>query len=438
MTFDEAIAVLDARIRFGVQPGLERMWALMDVLDHPQRTYPCLHVSGTNGKYSVTVLVEAILQGLGLNVGTYTSPHIESIRERISIGGGPVGEEELAAVVEYLLPYLDLVEKDREDRLTYFETVTAVALEAFFDRAIHAAVLEAGLGGEWDATNVADARVAVVTKVARDHIVEFSDDPRQAAWEKAGTIKPGTFALTGVEQPELVEIVQARVAERGGEGLAVLGRDLDVVDRKLAVGGQMLRVQGLHGMYDELFLPVYGEHQAANAALAVGACEAFTGGPLAVEELRAGLAKARMPGRIEVAARRPLVVLDGGHNPDAAAAVLGTVQDAFVFDRLLCVIGMLEDKLVEDVLALVGPACDRFIVTAPAAGRAADAERLVAGLAEAGVSRERIIVQEGVGEALGWALDAAHEDDVVLVFGSFYTVGEARSWLRDHRLLSHP
>ena len=415
-------------------PGTERIAALVEALGHPERAYPVIQVSGTNAKFSVVCMVEAILTALGLTVGTYTSPHLESVRERIRLAGSDIDEESFARTLTYLVPYLEQVEKEAGDELTWFEVLTGMAFEAFFDRAVHAAVLEVGLGGEYDATNVADARVAVVTNVSLDHIRQFGRDLHKAAWEKGGIAKEGTFVVTGIEQDDLYEIVARRASERGAEGIARLGRDLGVETRS-AVGGQVVTIRGLHGKYDDVYLSLFGSHQARNAALAIAACEAFTGGRLSRPELEAALGGVRVPGRIEVVGRRPLVVCDGAHNIAASAAVREAVAESFTYDRLLMVVGMVDTKLVEDVLSGWAPLVAKGFATAPATERAASSERVAGALASHGAPVETF---ETVGEALDAALGEASEDDMVLVFGSFYTVGEARAWLRSKGVLTHP
>lgn len=431
MTFEEAVAFLDDRIQHGIHPGLDRVAALVELLDHPQRTYPAIHVTGTNGKYSVAAMTTALLTELGLTCGQYASPHVESILERISVGGTPIDREGFASVLDYLVPYIELVEKERDDKLTYFETLTAMALEHFFDLPVHAAVIEVGLGGEYDATNVVDARVAVITKIARDHDPEFGEDLHRAVWEKAGIIKQGAVALSGILQPDLQRIVDERAQERGAARVALFGTDFGVAARSAAVGGQVLRVSGMFAEYDDLFVPLYGEHQAANAAFAITAAEAFGGGALDREGVVHALAGISLPARLEVVSRRPLVVIDGGHNPDAATAVVSTLQNEFIYRRIICVVGMLEDKAVEDVLALLERATDKFVVSAPIADRAADVERLRSALAGADVE-----TAPTVADAVSIALSEAAEDDLVLIFGSFYTAGEARAFLRSHGRLS--
>lgn len=435
MDYEEALADLDARIRWGTRPGLERIAALAEAMGHPQRSYPVIGVSGTNGKYSVAVMCASILEALGRRVGVYSSPHVEDVRERIAVAGAPIPPEGFGRTLEHLLPYVRMVEEERGDHLTYFETLTAMAFEWFFDQAVHAAVLETGLGGEYDATNVADAAVAVVVGVSRDHVEQFGDDLERAAWEKAGIAKEGSVVVSGVTDPEASFVVEERALERGASRVLRLERDVELTDHRLAVGGQMIGVRTPLADYGELFLNVHGTHQARNAALAVAACEAFVEEALDPEGVRDGLAAVEIPGRIEVVGRRPLVVLDGGHNPEAARAVCETLRGSFVHEGRICVVGMLGGKLVEEVLDIVAPEFERFVVTAPDDERAAEPERLVRALEESGVPPDRIEVVEGVPEALRSAEELAAPDDLVLVFGSFYTVGEARSWLRQEGLL---
>lgn len=401
----------------------------MDELNHPQRTYPVIHISGTNGKFSVLAIVTSILDQMGLNVGTYTSPDLGVVRERIGFGLEPVTEEAFATLVGYLQPYLEIVEKRLGDELTYFELLTAMAYEAFFDQAVHAAVIEAGLGGEYDATNVANARVAVVTNVTLDHIRQFGGDLNKAAWEKAGIAKEGSVVVTGVAQDELFEVVAKRASEKGAASVVRAGHDVEIVSRRFGVGGQQLTIRGLYGTYDEMFFALQGEHQATNALLAVTAVEAFIGQALDPDALEAGLRAVKTPARMEILHRRPLVIADGGHNPASAEVVKATIEEAFPHERLILVVGMLSEKLIEEVLNILAPSADSVIVTAPASERAADTAHLVEILGRTSVEDVQVI--DGVARAVDSAVTQAGDEDLVLVFGSFYTASEAREHLRE-------
>ena len=430
MNYEEAIRFLEDRIRWGMRPGTERVAALVDLLGHPQRSYPVFHVSGTNGKFSVATLITSILSRLGLTVGTYTSPHLETVRERIAIGEAVIEEDGFAAVLTYLRPFVEQIEKDRGDVVTYFELLTVMAFEAFFDRPVHAAVLEAGLGGEYDATNVADANVGVVVGVSLDHVRQFGDDLRKAAWEKAGIAKNGATIVTGVEQDDLFAIVEARSQERDARAVVRLGRDIELVDRLPAHRGQTITVRGLYGEYDDVFLSLFGAHQATNAALAIGACEAFVGEALDQAALIEALGTARTPGRIDVVSRRPPVVLDGGHNPAAAAAVRASIEESFSYDQLIVVVGMLDDKLIEDVIGVWTPVTQQWIVAPLRTERGAAPERIVNAIIDEGIPSDAIDVVDDVAQGVAAALERATPNDLVLVFGSFHTVGDAMAWLR--------
>lgn len=431
MTFEEAVAFLDDRAKWGMRPGTERIAAIVGALGHPQRSYPVVHVAGTNGKFSVVSMTASILGALGLTVGTYTSPHLETVRERIAVGGEPIAPEDFGSVLAYLRPYLEAVEAERDDKLTYFETLTAMGFEWFFDRGVHAAVLETGLGGEYDATNVADGRVAVITNVGADHLSTFGD-LETAAWEKAGVLKPGSVAVCGVEPGDLLAIVEQRARERDAT-LHVLGADVEVVDRRPGVGGQSVTVRTPRATYADLFVPAYGPHQATNAALAVTACEAFVDDVLARESLTDGLALVHLPGRMEVAGRRPLIVLDGAHNPPGASAAATALRESFTYRRLIGVAAMFDDKAVEEVLETIGTMCDAIVVSSPRAERAAPAGRLAEVLRRLGVLD--ITTTDSMDDALAAAIEAAAPEDLVFVFGNLWAVGEARSWLRHQGLL---
>jgi dihydrofolate synthase/folylpolyglutamate synthase len=412
-----------------VRPGTERIVAMMDALAEPQRTYPVLHIAGTNAKFSVLAIATSILTELGMTVGTYTSPDLGNVRERIGFALEPISEDDFAERMTYLRPYIEMVEERLGEELTYFELLTVLAFEAFFDRAVHAAVIETGLGGEYDATNVADAAVAVVTNVSLDHIRQFGGDLAKAAWEKAGIAKQGSVVITGVEQEDLFQIVDQRAGEKGAEAVLRFGRDVDLVGRYPAVGGQTITISTPRGTYDDVFLSLFGEHQARNAVLAVAGAEAFVGERIPDDVLERALGSLRLPARLEVLGRHPLVVVDGGHNPAAAASVRETVEEAFAHERLILVVGMVGSKPVEDVLAIWAPIVDHAVVTIPKTERAAEADRLVNTLRDIGLAEESIDRVDDVASAVEHAIGLAGEDDLVLVFGSFYTASEARDWL---------
>ena len=429
MSYTDAIEFLNSRIKFGIRPGTERVEALCDALARPQDTYPIIHISGTNAKFSVLAITTSILDALGMTIGTYTSPDLGNVRERIGFALEAIDETRFAEVVDYLRPYVAFVEERLGEQLTYFELLTAIAFEAFFDRAVHAAVIEAGLGGEFDATNVADGRVGVLTNVSLDHIRQFGGDLKKAAWEKAGIAKPDSTFITGVEQEDLFELVSARAKEKGAVSVLRAGRDIELLERQPAVGGQLVTIQGIHATYDELFLSQFGEHQARNAVLAVAACEAFVGEQLDRDLLERGLASVRTPARMEIMRRKPLTIVDGGHNPGSAASVRAAVEDSFAWQRLILVVGMVDTKPIDDVLAIWAPIVDHAVVTTPKSERVGDPQRLVDALSRGGVTSD---IVPDVGQAVEHALSLAAPEDLVMIYGSFFTATEARDWLRTH------
>jgi dihydrofolate synthase/folylpolyglutamate synthase len=330
----DAIAWLDRHINLeaiergdagrAAEPTLERIGALMAAMGDPQRAYPIVHVTGTNGKGSTTRMISSLLMAQGLSVGTITSPHLETMNERIATNLEPISDDEL---LELLLALEELEHFVRERGLcevapTWFELVTAAAYRHFADAPVDAAVVEVGLGGRWDATNVGDGIVAVVTNVALDHVEILGPTRSHIAREKAGIVKAGATVVLGEDDPELVEIFAEQSAAVGAGALWRRGVDFGLEASRLAVGGRLMDLRTPGGEYRDLFLPLYGAHQGENAAVALSAAEAFFGAPLAPEVVATAFNATRVPGRLEVAHRRPLVLLDGAHNP-AGANVLG-------------------------------------------------------------------------------------------------------------------
>ena len=413
-------------------PDLTRITALMDVLGEPQRSYPAIHLTGTNGKTSTTRMVDALLRGFGLRPGRYISPHLSTVRERIAIDGVPLDEEAFARAYDDVAPYLPLVDERAARRVTYFETLTAMAYAAFADAPVDVAVVEVGMGGLWDATNVIQAGTAVITPVGLDH-PELGSTVTEVATEKAGIVHNGARVVCGVQPQEAAEVILRRVAEVGAE-LAVEGVHFGVTARSVALGGQLLTIEGLGGTYEDVFLPLHGAHQASNAACALAAVEAFLGGGgrvLDVDAVRAGFALADSPGRLEVVRRSPTVVLDGAHNPGGVAALVAALDEAFAFDKLVGVLGVLSDKDAPAMLALLEPVLNEVVVTASASPRALPADEL-GRLAVAAFGPDRVVVEPSLLDAIDAAIrlaDEAGEGAGVVVTGSLYTVGEARTIL---------
>ena len=422
MKFTDALADLEARQPTRMVPDLERIRALSELLNQPQRTYPSVHVTGTNGKTTTARLITRILCGHGLATGTYTSPHLASVTERISLCGDDISEAEFAEAYKHLLPYLQEVDGRGEERVTYFEVITALAYLWFADKPVDAGVFEVGMGGEWDATNLIDTTVAVFCPIDLDH-PELGSTVEDVAKEKAGIIKPGATVVIEEPNPATLAMVKARAIELGCPTL-VHGEHYWIDERAVAVGGQVLSVRTLKSNYEELFLPLHGVHQAENAAAAVVASEAFLNHELHGETVREALLGATSPGRLEIVSRHPLVVLDGAHNPDAAIAVAEALPEAFVWKRLHLVVGVLQTKDVEGILAPLASRATLAYASANSNPKALDPASLATACRAAGIAD--VDVYPTVARALDAAEANADDDDLILVTGSLYTVADAR------------
>ncbi len=426
MTFAEANEWLDAHINREAVAGdwddlsLVGPERLMAVLGDPHRAFPVIHVTGTNGKGTVSRMIERILSAAGLSVGVYASPHVESITERMSRSGEQISEAEFGEVVGGIAA----LEAMFDGTPSYFELLTAAAFRWFSDVAVDVAVVEVGIFGRFDATNVVEADVAVITNVGKDHTDGEGQWREKIAFEKAGIIKPGSAVVLGHIDDDLVSIFAAEPHRQLYRG----GLDFELSDRQVAVGGQMLAVNTPNGQLDELYLPLHGAHMGDNAATALMAVEAFFGRPVEPEIAQTALAAVEAPGRFEVISIEPLVVLDGAHNVPAAAAVKETLNSEItVTGTRIAVVGMLERDASEVLEALDITSFDVVIACAPDSGRAIPADELAAAARGLGASTE---VVPTVADAVERALVIAGELDLILVTGSVYTIGEARSHLR--------
>ncbi|OLR95337.1 bifunctional tetrahydrofolate synthase/dihydrofolate synthase [Actinokineospora bangkokensis] len=426
-----------------IDPSLDRVRALLDLLGDPQRAYPVIQVAGTNGKSSVTRMVDALLTGLGVRTGRFTSPHLQLVTERIGLDGVPVDPARYVEVYRDVEPYLAMVDDrattDGEGvRLSKFEVLTAMAFAAFADAPVDVAVVETGMGGGWDATSVADARIAVITPIGLDHQEFLGPDLVSIAREKAGIIKPGSIALLAEQDPEAARVLLERAAETEST-VARQGLEFGVLDRDVAVGGQVLRLQGLGGVYDEVFLPLHGAHQAANAALALAAVEAFLGAgadkQLDVEAIRAAFAAVTVPGRLERVRSAPTVFVDAAHNPHGAQALAAALQDEFGFRRLIGVLGVLEDKDATGILTALEPVLDEVVVTTNSSPRAMSPDRLTE-LAADTFGDDRVHPAPRLDDAIELAVQLAEQSDDpseplsgagVVATGSVVTAGEVRA-----------
>jgi dihydrofolate synthase/folylpolyglutamate synthase len=418
---------------------LDRITQLLDLLGSPQRAYPAIHLTGTNGKTSTARMIDSLLRAHGLHTGRYTSPHLHTVRERISFDGEPITERRFVSAYEEVAPLAALVDERADESLTYFDMTTALAFAAFADAPVDVAIVEVGLGGAEDSTNVINAGVCVITPVGLDHTEWLGDTIEEIALAKSGIIHKGATVITAAQEEEAARPILERCAEVEAT-VAREGSEFGVVQRAVAVGGQVLSIQGLGGVYDEIFLPLHGAHQAQNAALALAAVEAFLGAganrQLDPEVVREGFSGASSPGRLERVRNAPTILLDGAHNPHGMAATVTALREEFAFGRLVAVVAMLDDKDAEGVLELLEPVADELVVTRNTSPRALPTERLAA-IAEEVFGEERVTVAADLPDAIEAAVALA-ESDVdgelsgvgVLITGSIVTVGDARKLLK--------
>lgn len=440
---DQALRAVEQELagRWGetkLEPSVTRIAALMDVLGEPQRAYPSIHITGTNGKTSTARMIEALLNAFELRTGRYTSPHVQSITERISLDGSPIEAERFIETYEDIKPYVEMVDAQQEYRLSFFEVLTGMAYAAFADAPVDVAVVEVGMGGTWDATNVIDASVAVVTPISLDHTDRLGSTPAEIAGEKAGVIKQGATVILAQQPVDAAQVMLKKAVEVDAT-VAREGMEFGVVSREVAVGGQLLTLRGLGGAateYTDIFLPLYGAHQAHNAAVALAAVEAFFGigaeqaRSLDVEAVRKAFLAVLSPGRLEVVRSSPTVVLDAAHNPAGARAASEGISEAFGFSRLIGVVGASEGKDVRGLLEGFEPIFAEVVVTQNSSSRAMDADELAAVAVEV-FGGDRVQVEPRLDDALEAAITLAEEDAEyagagVLVTGSVITVGEAR------------
>ena len=426
-TYAEALQYLETLTNLGIKPGLSRMEALVSAIGDPHRCAPVIHITGTNGKTSTARMVSSILQAAGLRTGTYTSPHLQVVNERIEIDLEPLDKQRFASA--FADAYVAAAELERlsGEKPSYFEMVTLMAFAAFADAPVSVQVVEVGMGGKWDATNVADADVAVVTNVSVDHVEYLGSTPPLIAAEKAGIIKEGSLLIVGETQPDIVEIFESVATDSGADQVIKNGDDFRLLERKPAVGGQLISVKGIYDTYEDLFLPLFGGFQAHNAAVAIAACEALCESSIDRAIVEAALSQTTSPGRMEVVSRHPLVVLDGAHNPAGMAACIDAVRESFAYDRLHVVFGVFADKDYLPMLAALGGVGASVFTTQTALARSAPAENLASAARKVGI--DSVSANPDVVAALDAAKRAASDDDLVLVTGSLYLIGEARTYL---------
>ena len=417
-----------------IAPTLERISALVDMLGSPQLTYPTIHVGGTNGKTTTSRMIDSLLFEMGLRTGRFTSPHLESYLERICINGQPIVAKEMIFSFNDISAYLDLMDTKFDNPISFFEAITALAFAAFAEHPIDVGVIEVGMGGQWDATNVVDADVSVIMPIGLDHMEYLGNTIGEIAATKAGIIKEQGFVVLAQQEPEAAVELLRRAAEVGAD-VAREGLEYSIDSRAIAVGGQLISVTGLRGHYDEIFLPLHGKHQASNAAAALIAVEAFFGEQdLDIDAVRAGFANVTSPGRCEIIHRDPTIILDAAHNPHGAKAIAETIQSEFTFDDVTGIVALMADKDALGILQALEPVMNQIIVTTNSAERSmavADLEALATQIFGA----DRVFSQPTLSEAIEKAIKdsvrpLSEETLAILITGSVVTVGEARTAVR--------
>lgn len=417
-----------------IAPTTERIAALVDILGSPQLTYPTIHVGGTNGKTTTSRMIDSLLFAHGLRTGRFTSPHLETYRERIAINGEPIDPKDLIFAYNDIAAYLDLIDTKFSDPISFFEAVTALGFVAFAEHPVDVAVIEVGMGGEWDATNVVDADVSVLMPIGFDHMEYLGHTLHEIAATKAGIIKEGGFIVLAQQESEAAKELIRKAAEVGADVVRE-GIEYSVASRAVAVGGQLITITGLHDTYDDIFLPLHGKHQAANAASALVAVEAFFGDqPLDIEAVRAGFAAVTSPGRCEVVHRDPTIILDAAHNPHGAKALAETLSNEFNFDEIIAVVGVFGDKDATGILQELEQIVDHVIVTQSSSTRAMSSGELEK-IASTVFGHDRVFevsnLEAAIDRAVSDATRPLSEDTIgIIMTGSVVTVGEARSYLR--------
>lgn len=415
-----------------IEPSLDRIRMLLDILGDPQNTFPTVHITGTNGKTSTARMIDAVLTAFGVRVGRFTSPHLIDVRERMSIEGAPISREAFIAAWNDIAPYIEMVDTksvaDGGVRLSFFEVFTALALAAFADHPVDAGVIEVGMGGTWDATNLIEAGVSVIMPIDLDHTKWLGSTIREIATEKAGIIKPGQIVVIAEQPEEALEVLLDRAREVDAI-VRLEGRDFEVIDRQMGVGGQLVTVRTPSATYTDVFVPLFGEHQAHNAAAALVGVEAFMGGrALDAKIVENGMMTVTSPGRLQVVRTSPTILVDAAHNPAGARVLADALDDSFAFVHVVGVYSAMGDKDIESVLAEMEPHLDSIVITEMPGERAANIEQLRE-IAIDVFGEDRVEVRDSLGEAVDRAatLAEATTDPAdkcgVVVFGSVVLAG---------------
>jgi dihydrofolate synthase/folylpolyglutamate synthase len=418
-----------------IAPTLERIQALVDALGSPELSYPTIHIGGTNGKTTTSRMVDSLLFSMGLRTGRFTSPHLETYRERIAINGQPIDPKELIFAYNDIAAYFDFIDSRFDNPVSFFEAVTALAFAAFAEHPIDIGIIEVGMGGEWDATNVVKADVSVITPIGLDHMEYLGNSLVEIATTKAGIIKEGGFAVLAQQEPDVAVELLRKAAEVGAD-VAREGIEYSVLSRAVAVGGQLVTIQGLKGVYDDIFIPLHGKHQASNAAAALVAVEVFFGdNELDIDAVREGFAHVSSPGRCEVIHRDPTIILDAAHNPHGSVALVETIESEFTFDEVIGVVGVMGDKDAKGILINFEKFMDSIIVTKNSSHRSMEVSDLEL-LAREIFGADRVYSAPDLDSAIEKAIKdsvrpLSDETLGIVITGSVVTVGEARTYVNN-------
>ena len=418
-----------------LEPSMDRIAALVDVLGSPQLSYPTIHLAGTNGKTTTARMIDSLFRELDYRTGRFTSPHLESFLERISINGFPIPAEGMIATYNDIALYLDLIDSRQPHPISFFEAITALAFVAFAEYPVDIGIIEAGMGGEWDATNVVSSAVSVITPIGLDHMEYLGHTLEEIAQTKSGIIKPESHVVIAAQPMSVAKVLTEAVLKKAAipfrEGL-----EFSVAKRDLAVGGQVLTLNGIHGAYSDIFLPLYGAHQATNAAVALAAVEAFVGVKVDEDVVRRGFANVESPGRLEILHRDPTVIVDAAHNPHGAHALALTLRNEFDFESIFGILAILGDKDVDGVLAELEPVVDRLVVTASSSNRALPVDELYDRAIRV-FGPTRVFKEMNLDGAITYAMEqcslinqVSEGVSAVVITGSVVTAGEARARLR--------
>ena len=418
-----------------IEPSLDRILALVDALGSPHLTYPTIHIAGTNGKTSTARMIDQLLANLGYRVGRYTSPHLESFTERISIKGEPISDLEMIKTYEDIHLYLDLIDSRQSHPISYFEALTAMAFVAFAEHPVDIAVIEAGMGGQWDATNVISSQVSVMTPIGLDHMEYLGNTLEAIAQTKAGIFKPESNVVLAAQSAQVAKVLLAQVAKVSAQPFRQ-GVEFSLKNRALAVGGQLLSIQGVYGDYNEIFLPLYGDHQGNNAAVALAAVEVFAGVKLDTELVQDAFSKVSSPGRCEIVYKDPTVIIDAAHNPHGVSAIANTLNTEFDFELVVGVVAVLADKDVAGILENLSTTLDYLVITENGSARAMNKDEL-AKIATQYFKAEQVEIIGDMNTAITYAIEKVAlfnqvNDGVaaVVITGSVATAGMARSIIK--------